>query len=299
MSATDQNIHIKSLTRNCVATFLKELENLKRIHKMDWLKVEKIIGETVPSCVKLVLTVTGYNTLSSLKSFQSETIPQIEKTFNDNFRLVHKFDCCHSEYYNNLCEFKFLPGHADFLCGISKYFITVQNHENRETVETITEFQPVLKAILDNLHQSTGKSRVKYSDVLRYFATYVYLKAGRSCYEFLQSNLPLPSSKTICKYLDKYSHFFLISKFTVLCNIQIVRCIDDNKSRVNEGELRCAELSTYLERLKAEKIVWLAEDATAIVPKISYDPKTNRLVGLLLPLNNKNGCPLTFRYTID
>lgn len=76
-----------------------------------------------------------------------------------------------------------------------------------------------------------------------------------------------------------------------------MRCIEDSKFRVNEGELRCAELLAYLERLKTEKTVWLAEDATAIVPKINYDPKTNRLVGLLLPLNN-NGCPITFRYRI-
>lgn len=75
----------------------------------------------------------------------------------------------------------------------------------------------------------------------------------------------------------------------------IVRCIDNSKFRVNEGELRCEELSVYLEHLKTVKTVWLAEDATAIVPKLNYDPKTNQIVGLLLPLN-KNGCPTTFRF---
>lgn len=74
-----------------------------------------------------------------------------------------------------------------------------------------------------------------------------------------------------------------------------MRCIDDNKSRVIEGQLRCAELSTYLSNLNAVKRVWLAEDATAIIQKISYDAKTNQLIGILLPLN-KNGCPTSFSF---
>lgn len=74
-----------------------------------------------------------------------------------------------------------------------------------------------------------------------------------------------------------------------------MRCIDDNKTRVIEGQLRCSELSNYLDKFNAVKSVWLAEDATAIVSKISYDPCTNQLVGLLLPLDN-NGCPISFSF---
>lgn len=74
-----------------------------------------------------------------------------------------------------------------------------------------------------------------------------------------------------------------------------MRCIDDNKSRVIEGQLRCAELSKYLDNLKTVKAVWIAEDATAIISKITYDPATNQLVGILLPLNG-NGCPVSFSY---
>lgn len=74
----------------------------------------------------------------------------------------------------------------------------------------------------------------------------------------------------------------------------LVRCIDNHKMRVLEGNLRCKELAEYLDNLNAVKRVWLSEDATAIVSKISYDPKTNQLIGLVLPLNN-NGCPIPFR----
>lgn len=74
-----------------------------------------------------------------------------------------------------------------------------------------------------------------------------------------------------------------------------MRCIDENKTRVVEGQLRCAELSAYLKKCNAKKSVWLAEDATAIVAKISYDPITNQLVGLLLPLD-RNGCPISLSF---
>lgn len=76
--------------------------------------------------------------------------------------------------------------------------------------------------------------------------------------------------------------------------LSTVRCIEDNKTHVIEGDLRSEELSIYLEQQKTIKKVWLSEDATAIVPKITYDPKSNQLVGLLLPFN-ETGCPIKFR----
>lgn len=76
--------------------------------------------------------------------------------------------------------------------------------------------------------------------------------------------------------------------------IYLVRCINQNKTHVVEGQLRCKELSDYLDDMRAIKRVWISEDGTAIVARISYDPKTNQLVGLVLPLG-LNGCPIPFR----
>lgn len=74
-----------------------------------------------------------------------------------------------------------------------------------------------------------------------------------------------------------------------------MRRIEINEQRVIEGELRCKELATYLEQLKSEKIEWISEDATAIVQKVNYDPVSNQIVGLVLPLD-KNGCPVTLAF---
>lgn len=74
----------------------------------------------------------------------------------------------------------------------------------------------------------------------------------------------------------------------------LVRCIENSNSSFIEGKLRCQELSEYLEKIKAVKSVWICEDATAIISTVKFDPKTNQIVGILLPMNNK-GCPIPFR----
>lgn len=62
-----------------------------------------------------------------------------------------------------------------------------------------------------------------------------------------------------------------------------------------EGKLRCEELAKFLEEHKARKIIWSSEDATAIIATCKYDPKTNQIVGVLLP-TNKEGCPIPLRW---
>lgn len=52
----------------------------------------------------------------------------------------------------------------------------------------------------------------------------------------------------------------------------------------------------YLEKLGTEKIVWISEDATAITPKVNYDVVTDTLIGLVLPIDAKTGCPILFSY---
>lgn len=66
-----------------------------------------------------------------------------------------------------------------------------------------------------------------------------------------------------------------------------------------EGELRCKQLNTYLEHLKLKKYVWLSEDATGIILKIEYDPSTNQVVGLVLPINPKTGIPISFSFMAE
>lgn len=55
--------------------------------------------------------------------------------------------------------------------------------------------------------------------------------------------------------------------------------------------MRCEELREYLKVLDAGNIVWLCEDATGINRKKEYDPSTNQIVGIVLPLDKNTGMP--------
>lgn len=81
----------------------------------------------------------------------------------------------------------------------------------------------------------------------------------------------------------------MFSKFTV-------EYISRNKQNVIEGQLRCKELAEYLEKVNAPKYVWLAEDASSIVSKVSYDSTSNQMIGLVLPTDSKTGNPILFSY---
>lgn len=72
--------------------------------------------------------------------------------------------------------------------------------------------------------------------------------------------------------------------------------VQKRKQKIIEGDLRCKELSDYLEEIKAPRKVWINEDASGIVSQVTYDPSTNQLVGLVLPLD-KNGMPIPFSFT--
>lgn len=71
--------------------------------------------------------------------------------------------------------------------------------------------------------------------------------------------------------------------------------INENKPKIVEGQLRCAELNEYLEDLKLEKIIWLSEDGSSIVAKVELDAH-NQMVGLVLPIDENNGMPISLTY---
>lgn len=72
--------------------------------------------------------------------------------------------------------------------------------------------------------------------------------------------------------------------------------INQYKVKIIEGELRCKELDKYLRSINAAKCVWLSEDASGIVPKIEFDPETNQMVGITLPLHSHTGFPIPLTF---
>lgn len=165
---------------------------------MVWNKIENVINEKFPECVKKILSLSGYNTLSSFRKINSESITQIERTINTYFReQICELTCCHSAYYINQKEFEFLPGHRDLILSLPEYLPPIGDFAEDFTQKT--EFTPILNSMIESAQQNANRDVNRYEDVLRLFSTYTFLLSGRSAYEFLNQNLPLPSTRTICE----------------------------------------------------------------------------------------------------
>lgn len=89
-----------------------------------------------------------------------------------------------------------------------------------------------------------------------------------------------------------YETFKTNARHAVPSIISIDRYIAKVKSTVVEGVLRIDALLEYLTARQLPKRVALSEDATRITNRIQYDPRTNQLVGFVLPLG-ENGMPIT------
>lgn len=72
--------------------------------------------------------------------------------------------------------------------------------------------------------------------------------------------------------------------------------IHTDKDRVIEGELRCKQLVSHLERTKSPKAIFLSEDASGVNQKVVYDSHTNQMVGIVLPFEDTNGMPKLYSF---
>lgn len=171
---------------------------------MDWRKLENIIGESLPLCVQKILSVCGYDTFTSIQNITLQDIFEMQQFINDHFRETTKnFTCCHADFYKNQNKFKFLPGHKALIVALPKL---IENQEQRCKLcmkkTKLNDYSFLMNELIETVNNNSeiiDKRNVRYSDDLRYLATYIFLSCGRSCYEFLNRNLPLPSTKTICK----------------------------------------------------------------------------------------------------
>ncbi len=123
----------------------------------------------------------------------------------------------------------------------------------------------VLKQIVSNAERNAERLPAgrRHSEVVKKFATSLFIYAGASAYSFLQQNLrhALPSMRTIQRSV--YSEY----------------------KTMNEGEFRFDELVVHLSQHKAPKVITVGEDATRVIARVQYDCETNRCVGFVLPLN--------------
>lgn len=170
--------------------------------------------------------------------------------------------------------------HLKFLNEIQ--ILCAANKDLKETIALLLNDNPiasnssndenysfVLKSLFRSAaqqHSAKHKSRYRYANSMKDFAAYIFMLGGRLCYETLHKNIPIPSPTSVGRYLH------------------------DNGPEMIEGVLRCSQLKQYLTDRNLPMTVWVSEDGTRITGRLQYDPGTNQIVGLVLPLES-NGMP--------
>lgn len=168
---------------------------------MDWILLEENLGETLPSCVKVFLSICGYDTFISLKGISVNNLTEIEEYISGNGNdAIRDLVCCHAEYYQKQNRFKLLPGHRALILELPKYSVIPEMSSSNTRLPNAT-FSLILQKLIQTAESNANKDKFhsSYSDVIRFYATYVFLLCGRRGYELLRNNLPLPSTKTVCK----------------------------------------------------------------------------------------------------
>lgn len=105
----------------------------------------------------------------------------------------------------------------------------------------------------------------RYPDFIHKISAYIYIRGGLSQYKFFSVNFKLPCIGTVKKFM----------------------CEDLKK--IHESILRFDELSEFLDHYGYPKEVSISEDGTKILELVEYDAKSNRLTGLVAPIDYSTG----------
>lgn len=194
---------------------------------MEWKIVENMIGECIPNCIKIILTECAYTSLLSLKSISAKSVVEIEEHVNLYCRdLIQNLTCSHNECpcegYKHRDKFQLLPGHRDLIVAIAKTINEQQlsEHENEyerfaKAIDNHSSFSVILKELLKTALRNgkRSKNNFEYSEIIQYFASYVFILCGRACYTVLSKNLPLPSISSIRTFQFSPNVFLICMTF--------------------------------------------------------------------------------------
>lgn len=166
-----------------------------------------------------------------------------------------------------------------------KYLKTGENHDKKENADlnhikipadsiAPSDTHRLLYTFLNTANKNLlrDKNGHRFDEMTRSFAAYLRILSGPMCYETLHRNLELALLSTLNRYIRNASE------------------------SVVEGHFRAIELRDYLLKRDLLLIVSLSEDATRIDKRVQYDSKTNQILGFAVPLNDKTGRPIPFRF---
>lgn len=152
-------------------------------------------------CLKEILKQSGFDEPQHLYGLAelNQLLDELEENINSNKSIISniQIDCSHINNYKTSQNFKFLPGHRIVIRKL------VENQIETNTCAPKFEhpsFSILLQSLIQTAVNNYGKSSsiYRYPELLMDFAIYLYIMAGKACYEVIAANLPLPAAGTVC-----------------------------------------------------------------------------------------------------
>lgn len=198
-----------------------------------WSEIEGVICELLPSCIKTILSESGYDSLLSINTINETALFEVEHFVNDNRNITTKLECCFADTYKNLEKFRFLPAHRLLVLRLPYYVYSIfglnrlsqpeRSIQQREIIgiargKDASEYSFLMNKLIESAEENAGvsKNRYRYDEILHLFSMYIFLCSGRSCYEILSSNLPIPSKYSVCKCHAVFLYFVYILVYMCL-----------------------------------------------------------------------------------
>lgn len=154
---------------------------------------------------------TGFATNASIRGINQKTIEEIERYVHEKCKHL-LLNSVYDETENQAENFTFLPGHATVILQLPSLLKELEGRTKKPSEINLNSkglsflMKELIKTAINN--SSRDDKHHRFSGVIQNFAAYIFMLSGKSCYEILSQNLPLPQSSTICKF----DHFFRCSQ---------------------------------------------------------------------------------------
>lgn len=165
-------------------------------------------------CLKFILMDSGYENLASLKCINDKLLSDLEKYVEENRSILDNLTCNHKNKYLQRKTFEFLPGHRALLIDWCEN--QLKDYSNDAFTRNHPAFSTILRELIGSALNNQNKPirSHRYSEKLIDFSIYLFIMAGKACYETISLNLPIPKSSTICR-LPFVILFILLSTYII------------------------------------------------------------------------------------
>lgn len=144
------------------------------------------------------MKAAGYDTATSISELNNDDVDTIEKFANQKLQNIWK----EKSPYSEMEVFAFLPGQRKLLTSLGKHAETyMKSSNNAMDGLNLTQCSTIMKELITTMasNQNCAPRGRRYSEIIQWFSTYIFMQSGRAAYEVLSSNLPIPNVATICK----------------------------------------------------------------------------------------------------